>query len=56
MLVSSNKVFVPEVRDLKASNYKATGRMRKHMLAKAKMLTDLLHLQIFLTSENVESG
>ncbi|WP_180966201.1 hypothetical protein [Fischerella thermalis] len=56
MSVSSKKVFVPEVRDLKASDYKAAGRIRKHMLAKAKLLTDLLHLQIFLMSENIESG
>jgi hypothetical protein len=56
MSVSSNKVFVPEVTDLKASEYKAAGKISKPMLAKAKMLTDLLHLQIFLMSENVESG
>jgi hypothetical protein len=56
MSVSSEKVFVPELTELKASEYKACGKICQLMLAKAKMLTNLLHLQIFLMSENVESG
>ncbi|MBD2434581.1 MULTISPECIES: hypothetical protein [Fischerella] len=56
MSVSSKKVFVPEVIDLKVSEDKTSGRIRKHMLARAKMLTSLLHLQISLMSENAESS